>query len=255
VYRPELTAERFIPDPWSTYPGERLYKTGDLARYLEDGTLEFLGRIDQQVKLRGYRIEPGEIETVLCQYPAVREAVVLLREDIPGDQRLVAYVVSESAISQNQVRAYLSARLPAYMLPSAVVALERMPTTPNGKLDRRALPAPTAVRSELEECYVSPRTPIEELIAGTLAEVLGVERVGIYDDFFALGGHSLLAMQLVSRLSHAFPIQIPLRSLFEAPTVARLAEVIEMRLIEKITTFSKDEIQQLSQAPQRGTTW
>ncbi len=228
--RPGLTAERFIPHPFSEAPGERLYRTGDLVRFLPDGRLEFLGRADEQVKIRGYRIECGEIEAVLSQHETVREAVVIAREDIPGDRRLVAYYVARSegeAPTHGELRNSLKARLPDYMIPSFFIELETLPLTPNGKVDRRALPAPDKTRPELKAAFVAPRTPAEGRLAAICAEVLGLERVGVHDHFFELGGHSLLAAQVVSRVRQAFEIELPLRSLFETPTVAGLAEDIE----------------------------
>jgi amino acid adenylation domain-containing protein len=227
--RPDLTAERFIPDPFGDVAGGRLYRTGDLARYLPDGNIDFLGRVDQQVKIRGYRIELGEIETALQQHPAIREAVVLAREDEPGNKRLVAYLVSvqESAPTMEELRSFLRQKLPEYMAPAAYVWLDSLPMTPNGKIDRRALPAPDKTRPELEAAFVAPRTPAEERLAAICAGALGLERVGIRDNFFDLGGHSLLAVQVVSRVRQAFAIELPLRSLFENPTVAGLAENIE----------------------------
>ncbi len=236
--RPELTAERFIPNPFSDEPGARLYKTGDLARYRPDGNIEFLGRIDHQVKIRGFRIELGEIEEVLRQHPAVREAVVVAREDAPGDKRLVAYVVQNPQYQApdelkegmpmllSQLRSYLKQKLPDYMIPPSLVLLEALPLMPNGKVDRRALPAPDDTRPELEERFVAPRTPLEEVVAASWSQVLGIEQVGIHDDFFALGGHSLLTMQVTSRLRTALQVEVPLRTFFEASTVAQLAEII-----------------------------
>jgi amino acid adenylation domain-containing protein len=227
--RPELTAEKFIPHPFSHEPGPRLYKTGDLARYLPNGNIEFLGRIDHQVKIRGFRIELGEIEAILEQHPTVRETVVLTREDEPRDIRLVAYVVSEQspAPSPGELVGFLKSKLPSYMIPSTFVSLEALPLTPNGKVDRRALPAPAEHRPEMEEIYVAPRTPMEEMIAGIWAEVLKVEKVGIHDNFFDVGGHSLLATQVLSRVREAVRVDLALRVLFEAPTVAELALTVE----------------------------
>jgi acyl-coenzyme A synthetase/AMP-(fatty) acid ligase/acyl carrier protein len=227
--RPELTAERFIADPFSAESGSRLYKTGDLARYLSDGNLEFLGRIDDQVKIRGFRIELGEIEAVLGQHAGVRDAVVLVREDEPGDKRLVAYVVAAADAAApvfSELRSFLSEKLPEYMVPSAYVVVDEIPLTPNGKVDRRALPAPDEARPELEGVYVAPRGELEEAVAGIWAEVLKVERVGIHDNFFELGGHSLLVTQVVSRLRKSLQVELPLRSLFETPTVAELTDTI-----------------------------
>ena len=223
--RPELTAEKFIPDPFCAEPGARMYKTGDLARYLPDGNIEFLGRADHQVKIRGFRIELGEIEAVLGQHPAVRDAAVLAREDAPGEKRLVAYVVAES--TADELRRFLKDKLPDHMVPALFVLLDTMPLLSNGKVDWRALPAPDRARPELDKAFVAPRTPAEELLAQIWAQLLDIERVGIHDNFFDLGGHSLLATQLVSRVREAFRAEIPLRRLFEVPTVAGLAESIE----------------------------
>jgi acyl carrier protein len=227
--RPGLTAERFIPDPFSNRPGGRLYKTGDLVRYRSNGSLDFLGRNDEQVKVRGFRIELGEIEAVLRQHSGVREAAVVTREDTPGEKRLVAYVVPEPEmpLTLGQLNHYLQARLPHYMIPAPIVTLEQLPLSPNGKLDRRALPAPEADLLDREARYMPPRNAVEEVLAGVWAEVLRVERVGIYDDFFSLGGHSLLATQVVSRLRELLAVEVPLRVLFEAPSVAALAEYLQ----------------------------
>jgi surfactin family lipopeptide synthetase A len=223
--RPELTAEKFVPDPFSTEPGARMYKTGDLARYLADGNIEFLGRADHQVKIRGFRIELGEIEAALGQHPAVREAVILAREDAPGEKRLVAYVVADS--TAEELRRFLKDKLPEHMVPAVFVLLDALPLMPNGKIDRGALPAPDRTRPELDKAFVAPRTRTEELLAQIWAQFLHLERVGVHDNFFDLGGHSLLATQAVSRMREAFQMEIPLRLLFELPTVAGLAESIE----------------------------
>ncbi len=224
--RPELTSERFIPNPFSNSPGERLYKTGDLARYLPNGDIEYLGRIDYQVKIRGFRIEIGEIETVLCQHPSVREVVVIVRESL-GDKHLVAYVVpkTEQVPNDLELRRFLLQQLPDYMVPAIFTILEEVPLTPNGKVDRRALPAPDANRSG---CFGTraPRTPTEEILAAIWAQVLGLEFVGIDDNFFTLGGHSLLATQVISRCRQAFCVEISLQMLFDAPTIALLADAI-----------------------------
>ncbi len=227
--RPALTAERFIPHPFSNEPGARLYKTGDLARYRSDGHIEYLGRRDHQVKLRGYRIELGEIEAALARHPGVREAVVIARADTPGDQRLIAYIVGDQAPAPQTVdlRRFLKETLPAYMLPAAIVPLDALPLTPNGKLDRAALPAPDHTRPRGGDASVPPRTPLEELLAAIWADILGVPRVGAHDDFFALGGHSLLATQVVSRIRERLHVEVALRALFEAPTVGELAGRIE----------------------------
>jgi amino acid adenylation domain-containing protein len=230
---PERTARIYIPDCFGNQPGARLYKTGDRVRWLPDGNLDFIERLDHQVKIRGYRIELGEIEAALEQHGGVKDCVVMVREDTPGLKRLVAYVVAEGAsvlADAGELSRHLKERLPEYMIPSAFVQIEEMPLTSNGKLDRRALPAPDFSRSETEQNYVVARTPVEELLVGVWREILGVEHVGIADDFFGLGGHSLLATQLMSRIRKAFAVEIPLRQLFEGPTVAELAQHIEAAL-------------------------
>lgn len=224
--RPELTAERFLTHPFSQRPGARLYKTGDLVRRHQDGDLEYLGRIDNQVKLRGHRIELGEIETLLNQHPSVMHSVVVLREDRPGDQRLVAYCVGKDDVDVCRLTDYLGERLPEYMVPSAVVRLDALPLTINGKVDKRALPAPEQSRPELKNQYVAPRNQIEEKLATIWCEVLGIERVGIHDYFFELGGHSLLAVRAVVRIRQAFQVDMPIRTLFESPTIAALAQFV-----------------------------
>jgi acyl carrier protein len=215
-----------------------IYKTGDLGRWLSNGNIEFLGRIDHQVKIRGFRVELGEIETFLVQYEAVREAVVVVREENPDDKRLVAYVVPKSEFCQDgstsseliqQLRDFLQEKLPGHMIPSAIVLLEALPLAPSGKVDRRALPVPS-FKNESELGFVAPRTPTEEIVADIWGQVLKQEHIGIHDNFFDLGGHSLLATQAISRLREAFKIELPLRSLFEAPTVAQLVERIEKML-------------------------
>ncbi|MGH7773246.1 MAG: amino acid adenylation domain-containing protein, partial [Candidatus Binatia bacterium] len=230
--QPELTAEKFIPNPFGDKPGDRLYKTGDLARYLPDGNIEFLGRLDHQVKIRGFRVELGEIEMALMEHPAVREAVVVSRESEPGEKRLVAYMVAnqERVPTASELRGFLNEKLPEHMIPSAFVPIDTLPLTPSGKLDRRALPPPDHSRPELEETFVAPRNPVEKTLAGIWCDVLDLKQVGIYDNFFELGGHSLLATQVISRLREAFQIDIPLRVLFEAPTIAGLADRIQGEL-------------------------
>ena len=229
LHRPELTAERFIVNPFSAEAGARLYKTGDLARYLPSGEIEYLGRLDHQVKIRGFRIELGEVEAVLAGHKSVAENVVVTREDVPGEKRLVAYVISkqDEAPSVSELRSYLKERLPEYMVPSAFVQLEALPLTPNGKVDRRALPVPDQERPQLEKAFVAPRTATEEVVAGVWADVLRLEQVGVYDNFFDLGGHSLLATQVISRVRVALQVELSLHSLFEEPTVAGLAKRVE----------------------------
>ncbi|HVS00840.1 MAG TPA: amino acid adenylation domain-containing protein, partial [Thermoanaerobaculia bacterium] len=219
--RPELTGERFVPDPFGS--GERLYRTGDLVRRRADGALDFLGRLDHQVKIRGFRIELGEVEAALLRHPGVREAVAVAREDTPGDKRLVAYVALEPGVEPGELRGWLARTLPEAMLPSAWVVLPALPLTPNGKVDRKALPAPE--RSEAS-AFTAPHSPTEELLAGIWAEVLGVERVGLQDNFFELGGHSLLAARVVSRVRSVLGVELPLRALFQQPTLGGLAGLI-----------------------------
>ena len=250
--RPELTADKFIPDAFSARGGERLYKTGDLARYRADGAIEFLGRLDHQVKVRGMRLELGEVEAVLRGHAGVQDCAVVAREDVAGGKRLVAYVVGEQAATVDvvELRRHMGKRLPDYMVPSAWVMLEELPLTPSGKVDRRVLPEPDQLRPELEQAFVAPRTPAEEVIAGIWSEVLGVEQVGVHDNFFELGGHSLLVTQVMSRVRKVFQMEIPLRSLFESATVGGLVEVLSglcgsREAIEEIAqTFI--EVEQLS---------
>jgi amino acid adenylation domain-containing protein len=218
--RPGMTAERFVPDPFGVEPGARLYRTGDRVRWRADGALEFLGRVDQQVKVRGFRIEPEEVEAALARHPRVREAAVAARPDGAGVLRLAAYVVPEGAVEAAELAEFARASLPEYMVPSAFVTLDALPLTRNGKTDRRALPAP---EWERETGWIAPRTPDEEILAGIWAEVLGVERVGVRDDFFALGGHSLSATRVVSRVARVLGAEPPLRALFEAPTLGAFA--------------------------------
>ncbi|MFP5287797.1 MAG: condensation domain-containing protein, partial [Thermoanaerobaculia bacterium] len=221
--RPDVTAERFVPDPLGGWPGARLYRTGDRVRRLPDGRLEFLGRLDHQVKIRGFRIELGEIETSLTGHPGVREAVAVAQE-----AGLVAYVAGDA--DPVALRSYLQSLLPAYMVPQRFVLLDALPRTPNGKVDRRALPEPDAALAG----FAPPRTPREELLAGIWESVLGVERVGRHDHFFDLGGHSLLATRVLTRIREAFRVELPLRALFQAPTLAELASRIGEELASRI---------------------
>jgi aspartate racemase len=249
--RPDLTNEMFIPQPFSTEPDARLYKTGDLARWRADGNIEFLGRIDHQVKIRGFRIELGEIESVLGEHEAVREVVVMAREDVPGDKRLVAYIIPEGkqTPSVSLLRQYLKEKLPEYMVPNVFVMVEKLPLTPSGKVDRRALPAPEHTRPELEATYVAPRTPVEQSLVEIWASVLGVERVGINDNFFELGGYSLLAVQLFVRIRKWAGIDLPLATLFKSPTVRGLAELIDPSCA--VTPISGETISHISSPSQQ----
>ncbi len=256
LHRPELTAERFIRHPFSTQPGARIYRTGDLARYRADGTIELIGRIDHQVKIRGFRIELGEIEAVLRQHPQVREAVVAAREDTPGDKRLAAYVIlkERQAVTGADLQSYVMNHVPNYMVPSAIVQLDAFPLTPNGKVDRRALPAPDYATAARSENIVVPRTPLEETVAQAWSKALGVAPISIDDDFFVLGGHSLLAMEVIAHLRTALQVELPLRSFFEAPTVAQLAQRIDQQqssetsplLLPTIQTTSREQYRSLA---------
>jgi amino acid adenylation domain-containing protein len=246
--RPELTDERFIPNPFSDSPTERLYKTGDLVRYLSDGNIEYVGRIDDQVKIRGFRLEIGEIEAALSQHPNLLSVAVALREDIPGQKSLVAYIVTvqESAPTVSELRDFLKQQLPDYMIPNAFVTLPTLPITPNGKVDRRLLPAPdiNSLIQTLE--FVAPQTSTEELVASIWKKVLGVEQASVNDNFFELGGHSLLATQVVSQLNSCLGLHLPLSKLFELPTVASLSSYIDATLwtsenIENINTSDERE--------------
>ena len=249
--RSELSSEKFIANPFSDDPTARLYRTGDVARYLADGNIEFLGRIDHQVKIRGYRIELGEIESVLNEHPGVSESVVVASEDEPGDKRLVAYLVGrESETSISELRDFLKEKLPDYMVPSAFVVLERLPLSPNGKVDRRALPAPKQYHLSMKE-FVAPRSAAEEVVAEIWSEVLRVELIGVRDNFFELGGHSLLATQVVSRVRKALQANLSLRSLFLMPTVEGMVNEVERVLgdphvTEEIALTFK-ELNQLSE--------
>ncbi len=228
--RPDLTAERFVPNPFGRTPRTRLYRTGDLVRWLSDGTIEFLGRIDHQVKIRGFRIELGEIETVLRRHAGVREAAVVDRADATGRKRLAAYVVLEAGgetPSSGELRDYLTRLLPDYMVPSIFVFLEALPLNANGKLDRKGLPAPRLTREGTAGGFAAPRNDTEETLAAIWRELLGIDRVGVHDNFFALGGHSLLATQLVSRIRERFEVELPLRAMFVKPSIAQLAQLVE----------------------------
>jgi aryl carrier-like protein len=237
--RGDLTAERFTPDGMSGRMGERIYRTGDLVRWLPDGNLEYLGRLDRQVKVRGFRIELGEIEAALLDYRGVGQALVAMREDSLGDKRLVAYIVAgpegvagsngngsgPSGLRISELREHLLGRLPEYMVPSAFMQLEKLPLNSHGKIDREKLLGPDEEVSEQE--YVAPRKPTEETLCRLWQEVLQRERVGIHDNFFKIGGHSLRAAQVAARMREAFKMEIPLRQMFESPTIVQLAEVID----------------------------
>jgi acyl-coenzyme A synthetase/AMP-(fatty) acid ligase/acyl carrier protein len=269
--QPDLTAERFIPNPFSA-PGERLYRTGDRTCYRADGVIEFLGRIDHQIKIRGYRVEPGEIESHLLKHPLVRQAVVVAREGRGRVWRLVAYLVIEQdvktggeSIDSDQVkgngateiasyaetfRGFLKETLPDYMIPSLFLILKRMPLMPNGKIDRKALPE-MDISSQTECLHVAPRNSVEQRLAAIWKGVLDVERVGVKDNFFDLGGHSLLAMQVLSRVRVAFGVDLALHRLYEAATVERSALLVEEEIIKKLEGLSDEEAQSLLQGAHR----
>ncbi|MEH2279374.1 MAG: amino acid adenylation domain-containing protein [Nostoc sp.] len=238
--RADLTNQKFLPNPFSNDANSRLYKTGDLAQYLPDGNIEFLGRIDDLVKVRGFRVELGEVEAVLSRHPQINQAVAKVHGESAREKYLVAYFVpiSGESVTVEQLRTFLTEQLPDYMIPSTFVEMESFPLTPNGKVNRRALPEPTTSRPELSQTFVEPRTPTEEILAGIWRDVLGLEQVGIYDNFFDLGGHSLLATQVIALTRKAFGIELPLLSLFESPAIAPLAQ--------KIATASAPERQELS---------
>jgi amino acid adenylation domain-containing protein len=226
LHRPDLTAARFGVSPYGD--GERMYRTGDIGRWRADGTLELLGRMDQQVKIRGIRIELEEIEAVLGGYAGLQRGVVVAREDVPGDKRLVAYLVAQPGVElrSSQVRQFLQQQVPEYMVPSAFVVLDQLPLLPNGKVNRRALPAPDLTRADLDDAFVAPETPLQQALAIIWTEVLGLDQVGIYDSFFALGGHSLLATQVVAQVRDILQVDLPLQTVFEAPTIAGLADAM-----------------------------
>ena len=251
--QPELTRERFLPDPFGP-TGGRVYRTGDRVRYLSDGNLEFLGRLDGQVKVRGFRIELGEIESVLDQHPGVREAAAAAWEE-GSETRLAAYVVLEpdSPVSTAELKAYVKERLPAYMVPSAIAILDALPRTGSGKVDRQRLPEPGRTRGT-DEAFVAPRTPLEQSLAAIWGQLLHLERVGAHDNFFDLGGHSLLATQVVSRVREAFSLELPLRVLFEAPTVGELALALAQAQAEQASPEELarllEELEKEAPAPQ-----
>lgn len=241
--RPELTAQKFIPNPFGVRPDERLFKTGDLARFLPDGQIAFVGRSDEQVKIRGLRIEPNEVTATLDAHPGMQQSVVVAREVAPGDTRLIGYIVPvpESHLTLSELRDFLRARLPDYMVPATFVSLEKLPLTPNGKVDRLSLPAPDESNTFRDDARAAPRTEMEKTVAGILERLLNLEHVDVEENFFSLGGHSLLGAQLVARLRDTFGIEMPLRVIFEAPTVCELAAEIERLLVIKLEVMSEKD--------------
>jgi amino acid adenylation domain-containing protein len=248
--RPDLTSERFVPNPFSSESDARLYQTGDLARYLPDGQIAFLGRVDEQVKIRGFRVEPAEIVTVLDQHPAVKASIVLAREVEPGDKRLVAYFVpaAKAQPTHSELHDFLAARLPEYMVPATFVKLDSLALTPSGKVDRVALPEPNAGNMLRDGAFVEPQTSVEKRVTDILAALLHLEHVSAEDNFFLLGGHSLMGAQLVAKVRDAFNVELSLRSLFDAPTVAELSAKIETALLAKLEAMSEDEAQRILEA-------
>ena len=245
--RPELTAEKFILNPFSGKHGARLYKTGDLARYLPTGTIEFLGRNDDQLKIRAFRIELGEIESVLAGHPGIRAAVVTASEDGLGEKRLVAYATLQPPKpTVTELREHLKKQMPDYMIPWAFVILEQFPLTPNGKVDRAALPVPASANNLPEEADAAPLTVVEKTVADIVAALLGLDRVDAHANFFDLGGHSLMATQLIARVRDEFKINLPLLKVFESPTVSDLSADIERILLSEVEAMSEEEIQMLA---------
>ncbi len=245
--RLDLTAEKFVRNPFGLDPHGRLYKTGDLGRYLPDGQIEFLGRADEQIKIRGFRIEPAEIVKVLDENPGVRASVVVAREIAPGAKRLIAYFVpaAKAVPTHTELRNSIATRLPEYMVPGTFVKLEALPLNSSGKVDRGALPAPTTENTLRDDTFIAPRTPVEERLASMLAPLLGLDKVSVEDNFFLLGGHSLLGTQLIARVRDAFGVELTLRALFDAPTVAKLSAQVEGLLLARLEAMSEAEAERL----------
>ncbi len=263
--RPELMAKKFVPNPFNLDPNSQLYRTGDLARYLLNGKIEFLGRMDDQIKVRGFRIELGEIENAIMQHPLVRTAVVTAQENSSGVKQLVGYIARDSELERNQLRYFLKRKLPSYMVPTELVLLDTFPLTPNGKVDRKTLDTRRVMEQATKPEFISPRTAIEATMCDIWSELLKIESVGVNSDFFELGGHSLLAAQLVTRIRDNFQVELPLVSIFEAPTAAELAAQVTLEsatqtsskiknmayddvaaLLDELETLSDREVQQIS---------
>lgn len=244
-----MTRAKFISHPFSDDPNARLYKTGDLACYLPDGQISFIGRADHQIKIRGYRIEPNEIMAALDRHPAIQNSVVVAREDAPGEKHLVAYIVITQGgeVAASDLWDALAEFLPDYMLPNIFVPLRELPVNPNGKIDRMALPVPDATNTLRDTFTALPTTPAEERVAEIVASLLGVEQVGIDDNFFMLGGHSLLGTQVIMRVVEAFGVEMPLRTIFNAPTVRLLSAEIEQRIVARLEAMSDEEVLRLLQ--------
>jgi amino acid adenylation domain-containing protein len=242
---PELTAQRFLQDPFDPNAVARMYRTGDLARFLPDGQIAFMGRVDDQVKIRGFRIELDEITHALNEQPGVEQGIVVARDLADGERSLVAYIVQSpgTVMGESELKQALRQRLPDYMIPSVFVRLGCLPLSPSGKVDRAALPLPTTANTLTDGTFTAPRTPVEERIAGILAPLLGLEQVGINDNFFMLGGHSLMGTQLIARLRDAFGVDLSLRTIFDAPTIAELSERVEMELVARLEAMSEEEVE------------
>ncbi|MGB8522546.1 MAG: non-ribosomal peptide synthetase [Candidatus Acidiferrales bacterium] len=251
--RPDLTAERFIANPLANGNADRLYRTGDLVRMWPDGQLAFLGRTDEQVKISGYRIEPNEIVHALEKHGAVQTGCVMVREDVPGNKKLVAYIVTRphAEVTDTELRTFLQQKLPLYMIPTAFVVLKILPLTPNGKIDRAALPVPESVNVLRDTTVVAPRSPIEQRMTDILSKLLRLDQVGVEDNFFLLGGHSLLGTQLIGRVRDAFGVELSLRTVFDASTIAQLSIEIEKLLLAKLDAMSEEEAQQLLETQER----
>jgi acyl carrier protein len=245
--RPDITAEQFVPNPFSMDPDARLYRTGDLGCYLPNGEIAFLGRVDEQVKIRGYRIEPAEIVRVLDEHPDVQTSTVVAREDGEGNKHLVAYFVpmANSRTTHTSLRNFIGSRMPVYMIPAIFVKLDALPLNASGKLDRGMLPEPNTENTLRDSTFVAPRTVVEERVASILASLLDLGQVSVNDNFFLLGGHSLLGTQLVARIRDTFGIELNLRSLFEAPAVSELSKLIESLLVAKLQAMSDEEAERL----------
>jgi aryl carrier-like protein len=250
-----LTTERFLPNPFGAQQGSYLYRTGDLGRVLPNGEIEFSGRVDEQVKIRGFRIEPNEIIAALNSYPAVRASAVVAREEQNGEKRLIAYVVPKegTALTATALRDHISSFLPDYMIPAAFVELDTIFTTPNGKVDRAILPAPTSANTLRDECFVEPRSVVEQRLAALIGPLLNVEDLGVDDNFFLLGGHSLLGTQLISRIRESFGVDLSLLSLFDHPTLAGMAQEIERLILAKIELTDWEEFQPAAPPRDAGT--
>jgi acyl carrier protein len=249
--QPALTAERFIPNPFGSDKSDRLYKTGDLCRFWHDGAIECLGRNDNQVKIRGYRVELGDVEAALESHPGVNQAAAKVVDGPGGVKALVGYVVA-AEVEEHELRAYLANRLPEYMVPSTYIKLRELPLTPNRKIDRKALPVPDDRDTPHHDRYISPRTDLEMSLSEIVATLLGLERVGTHDNFFLVGGHSLFCTQLAARIRNKFGVDLPVRSIFESPTAAQVAQHIESTMTARICSMTADEVQKALQESSYG---